>query len=132
VHGTVGQQSQDGCADVATLSASASAATAARAAETKASARIEATAAGSESEAGLKAGAERAAPISAVLAEMFPELTTGMPSLFVEGASLLRVEPEAESTGWWCKWVVHMKGPFLSSGNAPCVSDTSTIYRNLS
>jgi hypothetical protein len=101
VHGTVGEQGQDRCADVATLSASASAATAAGAAEAEASARIEAEAAAarSESGAGLKAGAEGAAPVGAVLAEMLAELTTGVPALFVKCPALLRVEPEAESAG---------------------------------
>jgi hypothetical protein len=108
VHCAIGQQSQDGRADVATLPASASAASAAWAAETEASARIEAAAAGSESEAGLEAGAaERAVPVSAVLTDVFPEITTGVPPVVVQGASLLRIESEAESTWWWCEWVIH-------------------------
>ena len=112
MHGAIGKQSQDGRPDVAALSASASASTAARAAESEAAARIEAAAAGSETEAGLKAGAERAVPVSAVFPDVFPELTTGMSPLLVKRTALLRVKPEAESTGW-CEWVVHVRGPFV-------------------
>jgi hypothetical protein len=83
VHRAIGQQSQDGCADVAALSASPPAAAAARAAETSARIEAETTAAGPESEAGLKAGAEWAVPVGAVLAEVVPELTTGVPPLLV-------------------------------------------------
>ena len=111
MHGAIGKQSQDGRPDVTALSAPASASTAARAAESEA-ARIEAAAAGSETEAGLKAGAERAVPVSAVFPDVFPELTTGMSPLLVKRTALLRVKPEAESTGW-CEWVVHVRGPFV-------------------
>jgi hypothetical protein len=134
VHGTVGQQNQDGGSDVAAFAAPAPAAAAARtAAEAEASAWVEAeaSAAGSEAEPGLEAGAERAVLGGAVLAEVFPEFATGLPSLFVEGTALLRAEPEAESAGRWCEWVVHGESPSFD-GNTLCVSDTSTIYRKLS
>ena len=52
-------------------------------------------------------------PVGAVLTEVFAELATGLPPLFVKGAALFRAEPEAESTGWWCEWVVHGEGPFF-------------------
>jgi hypothetical protein len=113
VHCAIGKQSQDGRADIAALSASASAATAARAAESEAAAGIEAAAAGSEpAEAGLEAGAEGAAvPVCAVLPDVFPEFTTGSSPLLVQCTALLRVEPEAEPTRWWCEWVVHLESP---------------------
>jgi hypothetical protein len=113
VHCAIGKQSQDGRADIAALSASASAATAARAAESEAAAGIEAAAAGPEpAEAGLEAGAEGAAvPFCAVLPDVFPEFTTGSSPLLVQCTALLRVEPEAESTRWWCEWVVHVESP---------------------
>jgi hypothetical protein len=103
VHRAIGKQSQDGCADVAAFSASASAATAARAAESEAAAGIEAAAAGSEpAEASLEAGAEGAAvPVCAVLPDVLPEIATGSSPLLVQRTALLRVEPEAESTRWW-------------------------------
>jgi hypothetical protein len=112
VHRTVGQQNQDGGADVAALASSAPAAPAARTAcEAEAPAGVEAEAApaGAESEAGLKSGTERAVLAGAVLTEVFAEFATGLPPLFVKGTALLRAEPE--STGWWCEWVVHGESP---------------------
>jgi hypothetical protein len=102
VHRAIGEQSQDGCTDIAALSASASAATAARAAESEAAAGVEAASAGSEpAETGLKAGTEGAAvPVCAVLPDVFPEVTTGSSPLLVQRTPLLRVETEAESTRW--------------------------------
>jgi hypothetical protein len=31
----------------------------------------------------------------------------------VQRTALLGVEPEAESTRWWCEWVVHLESPYL-------------------
>jgi hypothetical protein len=49
----------------------------------------------------------------AVLTEMFAELATGVPPLLVQCTALLRVEPEAESAGLWCEWVVHGESPYF-------------------
>ena len=100
MHRTVGQQNQDGGADVAALASSAAAPAARTACEAEAPAGVEAEAApaGAESEAGLKSGTERAVLAGAVLTEVFAEFATGLPPLFVKGAALLRAEPE--STGW--------------------------------
>jgi hypothetical protein len=111
VHRTVGQQNQDGGADVAPLAASRPAATAARAAEAEPAAGIEAesaaTGAEAAAEAGLEAGSKRAVPIGAVLTHALAEVATGRPTVFVKGAALLRPEAEAVPTRWWCEWVVH-------------------------
>jgi hypothetical protein len=110
VHRTVGQQNQDGGADVAACpSAAAPAARTACEAEAPAGVEAEADPAGAESEAGLKSGTERAVLAGAVLTEVFAEFATGLPPLFVKGAALLRAEPE--STGCRCEWVVHGESP---------------------
>jgi hypothetical protein len=114
VHGTVGEQSQDGRADVTALASPAAATTATRATEAEAPwIEAEAPAAWAESEPALKAGSERAVATGAVLTEMFAELATGVPPLLVQCTALLRVEPEAESAGLWCEWVVHGESPYF-------------------
>jgi hypothetical protein len=116
VHRTFGEQNEDGGADIATLASPASAATTAGAAETEsaeAAARVEAEAPAAGPEAGLKAGSERAVAAGAVFAEMFAEFATGLAPLLVQGAALMRVEPEAESAGLWCEWVVHGESPYF-------------------
>jgi hypothetical protein len=112
VHRTIGEQNQDGGADVAALTAPASAAATARATEAEAGARVEAEAAptwAESAEPGLEAGTERAVPVRAVLTQVLAEIAAGGPPVFVEGATLLRTESEAgaEPTGWGCEWVVH-------------------------
>jgi hypothetical protein len=99
VHCAVGEQNHDGGAHVAALTASASAATAAWATEAESAARIEAeaAAAGTESaEAGLEAGDQRCVPVGPVLAHVLAEITTSLPTVFMEGTALLRTEAEAE------------------------------------
>jgi hypothetical protein len=115
VHGAVGEQNQDGRADVATLASPASAPTATRAAETEAAARVEAEAPAAGPEPGPKARSERAVAAGAVLTKVFAEFATGVPPLLVQGTSLLRVEPESESeSAWlWCEWIVHGESPYL-------------------
>ena len=84
MHRTVGEQNQDGGADVATLASPASAATTTRAAETEsaeAAARVEAEAPATGPESGLKAGSERTVAAGAVFTEMFAEFATGLPPL---------------------------------------------------
>jgi hypothetical protein len=116
VHRTVGEQNQDGGADVATLASPASAATTTRAAETEsaeAAARVEAEAPATGPESGLKAGSERTVAAGAVFTEMFAEFATGLPPLLVQVAALMGVEPEAEPAGLWCEWVVHGESPYF-------------------
>jgi hypothetical protein len=110
VHRTIGEQDQDGGADVAALAAPASAATAAWTAESEAAARIEtepASAWAESAEPARKTGTERAVPVGAVLAHVLAEIATSLSMVFVKGAALLRVEAEAESAWCWCEWVVH-------------------------
>jgi hypothetical protein len=110
VHRTVGEQNQNGGADVAALTATASAATAAWTAESETAARVEteSAATGSESaEPGLEAWAERAVPVGAVLTHVAAEIATSLPTVFMKGAALLRIEAEAEPAWCWCEWVAH-------------------------
>jgi hypothetical protein len=110
VHLAVREQNKDRGADVAALTASASAATAAWAAEAESAARIEAEAAAAwteSAETGLEAGGERSVPVGAVLTHVLAEIATSLPTVFVQGSALLGTEAEAEPTWWWCEWVVH-------------------------
>ena len=100
MHRPVGEQLQDGGADVAALTATApAAATAAWTAEAEAAARVEAesAAAGAEAaEPGSEAGPNGPSPVGAVLADVVAEIATGLPAVFVEGAAVARIEAEAE------------------------------------
>jgi hypothetical protein len=55
----------------------------------------------------LKAWAERAVPVGAVLTHMAAEIATSSSAVFMKGAALLRIEAEAEPAWCWCEWVVH-------------------------
>jgi hypothetical protein len=128
VHRALGEQDEDGGADIAAFAPPATAPAPTRAAEPEAGAGIEAEAAatGPESaEACLKTGAEGPVPVGGMLMKVFAKLATGLPPLFVEGAALLWAEAEAEPepAGWWCEWVVH--GEVLTCmESARCASDT--------
>jgi hypothetical protein len=100
VHGPFSQQRQDGRADITATAASAPAAptTAGSRAETEATARIEAELeAASAAEVWREAGA-------AVPAQIVAQFATGLPTLFVQRASVER--GEAETAGRrWCEGV---------------------------
>ena len=126
MHGPLGQQRQDGGADIATPAATATSRAAPSAArtETEAAAGIEAELeAASRTEAGLKARAEGAGLLLA-------EIAAGLAALLMKGPPVARAE--AEASGWWCEWVAHVCGSLFRTGNAERVSDTLTIYRKLS
>ncbi len=145
VHRPLGEQRQDGCADVATLAAAPSAAAATWAAATATETRSESGAAESTTEAGTaeawsETGTERAVMAAAVvLADRFAEPAACGAAMFVDGATVDGCEPEAEAAcvgptlegaAGGCEWGVHVISP--SAGNAECASDTLTIYRKLS
>jgi hypothetical protein len=116
VHRPLGQQHQDGGADVATAAAVTRSATA-----PTARAGAEAESAGTETpaetgpEAGPEARAERPVVAGGVTADGVAELATGLPTLFVQGTPCMRVEAEALGAGacgerpaFMGEWVVHM------------------------
>ena len=148
MHWPLVQQRQDGGADVtapATTAAAMAAASSARPAGTEPG-----TEPGAEPEtrtAWAEAGAEPGAEAAAVAADLAPQgpphFAAGISARLVHRAAAVRVEPaeaepaEAESWGVWAlfwalEWLSHVR---LISGlvaNAGCVSDSVTIYRNLS
>jgi hypothetical protein len=141
VHRPLGQQHQDGGADVATAAAPAR-----PAAPSTARARTEAktetarteTPAEARPETGPEARAEWPVVAGVVTADIVAELATGLPTVFVQCAPGMGVE--AETLGSWAprkrlafmgEWVVHMSSRFWKGG-AGCATDTTTIYRKLS
>ena len=111
VHRPLGEQSQDGRADVAALAASASAATAARAAESEAAAADRSRRGRARSRSRPESRGRTGRPVGAVLADVVAELATGMSPLLVQRAACWGSNAEAESCPVWasgCEWVVHV------------------------
>jgi hypothetical protein len=119
VHRSLGEQHQDGGADITSTTASAVAT-----ATSAASAGPEGTGAKSWAEARTEAtGSEPAAPAPAearperavrprvpgvVTPDVFAELAAGLPALFVKGAAVLGSETEAHRPRFTCKRPAHM------------------------
>jgi hypothetical protein len=141
VHRPLGQQHQDGGADVATATTSTrptTAPTPRAGAEAKAEAAGAETPAEARTETGTKTRAERPAVACVVIADKVAELTAGLSAVFMQCAPCLRVEAEAlgsgtsrERTVCVGEWVIHMSSRFWK-GSARCATDTMTIYRKLS
>jgi hypothetical protein len=118
VHRPLGQQHQNGGADVATLATPARSATPSTA---WAGAEAQAESAGTETpaetgpEAGPEARAEGPVVAGVVTADVVAEIATGLPTLLVQGTPCMRVEAEALGAGasgerpaFMGEWVVHM------------------------
>jgi hypothetical protein len=143
VHRPLGQQHQNGGADVATAAArtvSAAPPTALAGAEAESAGAETPTEAGSETrtETRTETRAERPVVAGIVTAGKVAELATGLPALLVQCTPSMGVEAEAlcpGSTGerslYMGEWVVHVFSRFWS-GSAGCATDTMTIYRKLS
>jgi hypothetical protein len=139
VHRPLGQQHQNGGADVATAAArtvSAAPPTALAGAEAESAGSETPTEAGSETRTETRA--ERPIVAGIVTADKVAELATGLPALLVECTASMGVEAEALCSGtpgkfpfYMGKWVVHISSRFWS-GSAGCATDTVTIYRKLS
>jgi hypothetical protein len=117
MHGPLGQQLENGGADVAALATSASAATsAARAvaeAATGVEAELEAASARAKAAARSESRAEGPVVTRIVLAQMITqviaEVAACLAALLMERAAVAGTEAEAESAGRWCEWVAHME-----------------------
>jgi hypothetical protein len=143
VHRSLGQQRQDGGANVATsaaptVSATSSSPTAWARAEAEAESAGTETAAEAGSETRAETRAERPVVAGIVTADRVAELATGLPALLVQCTPCTGVETEALCSGtprefpfYMGKWVVHMSSRFWN-GSAGCATDTVTIYRKLS
>jgi hypothetical protein len=119
VHRPLGQQLENGGADIAALATSSPAtATAARSAWAEAATGIESeleAAAWAEAATGTGTGAEAEVAFETwtgvVLAQMvtkvFAEIAAGLPALLMKRAPIAGPEAEAESAGRWGKWVGH-------------------------
>jgi hypothetical protein len=139
VHRPLGQQHQDGGADVATAAAATRSATAPAAwTRTEAeSARAEAPAeTGPETRP--EARAERAIVAGVITADKVAEFATGLPTVFMQCTPGMWVEAEALSSGAtgertlsMGEWVIHKSSRFWKGG-AECATDAITIYRKLS
>jgi len=138
VHRPLGQQHQDGGADIATAAAPAVSSTAWAGAEAKAESAGAETPAETRPETGPEARAERPVVAGVVTADIVAELATGLPTLFMQCTPCMGVEAEALGSGapgqWRAfigEWVVNMSSRFWKGG-AECATDTTTIYRKLS
>jgi hypothetical protein len=139
VHRPLGQQHQNGGADVATAAArtvSAAPPTALAGAEAESAGSETPTEAGSETRTETRA--ERPVVAGIVTADKVAELATGLPALLVHCTPSMGVEAEALCSGstgerslYMGEWVVHVFSRFWS-GSAGCATDTMTIYRKLS
>jgi hypothetical protein len=143
VHRSLGQQHQDGGANLATAAAptvcaTSSSPTAWAGAEAEAEPAGTEAAAEAGSETRTETRAERPVVSGIVTADIVAELATGLPALLVQCTPCMGVETEALCSGtprefpfYMGKWVVHMSSRFWN-GSAGCVTDTMTIYRKLS
>jgi hypothetical protein len=122
VHRPLGQQHQNGGADVATAAArtvSAAPPTALAGAEAESAGAETPTEAGSETRTETRA--ERPVVAGIVTAGKVAELATGLPALLVQCAPSMRVEAEALCSGstgerslYMGEWVVHVSSRFWS------------------
>jgi hypothetical protein len=117
VHGPLGQQLEDGRANIAAPAASPASA-APRAAgtwpEAESAALVEAelepatgTEAGTEARTEAAALSELGVVAVIVAAHVLAEVAARLAALLVKRSSIAGAEAEAKAAGWWCEWVAH-------------------------
>jgi hypothetical protein len=109
VHRPLGEQHKDGGTHVTATTAPTVTATASAAATGPEAGSKSAGTAEAASETAAEAGSERTVTAGVVAADVLAELSTGLPALLVQSATILRREAEARRCS--CERSAHVRGP---------------------